>query len=250
MRLHGPFTGMHARADRTDEWLTPPWILDALGGAGSFDLDPCAPLEQPWPTARRTYTLLDNGLLLPWDGRVWLNPPYHRRTIGRWLGRMAAHGRGTALIFARTDTDAFHRFVWQACTALLFLAGRLDFHRPDGSIPRTRASNSGAPAVLVAYGVVDADVLAATTIAGQFVPLRIARSVIAAALAPTWREAIQAWFASRPGPIALADLYRAFAHHPKARGNRHVAAKIRQTLQKGPFERVGNGLWAAAGSGP
>lgn len=59
------------------------------------------------------------GLLMPWDGRIWLNPPYHRRTISAWLGRMAAHGRGTALIFARTDTAAFHAFVWQACTALL-----------------------------------------------------------------------------------------------------------------------------------
>lgn len=246
----GPFTGMHSLVGRTDEWLTPPWLIEALGGADAFDLDPCAPIEQPWPTARRTYTILDNGLLLPWAGRVWLNPPYHRRAIGRWLGRMAGHGRGTALIFARTDTDAFHRFVWQACTALLFLAGRLDFHRPDGSIPRTRASNSGAPAVLVAYGAADAGVLADTAIAGQFVPLRLPRAVVVAALAPTWREALAAWFASRPGPVALAELYRAFADHPKARRNNHVAAKIRQTLQRGPFRRVEAGLWAAEGSAP
>lgn len=234
------------RAARTDDWLTPVAVIDALGGAASFDLDPCAPAAQPWPTAQRTYTRADNGLLLPWFGRVWLNPPYHRFAIAAWLGRMVDHGRGIALIFARTDTEAFHRFVWRAGTAVLFLAGRLDFHRLDGSLPRRRQGNAGAPSVLVAYGTDDADVLAGAAIDGQFVPLRLPRSVLAAALAPTWREAIAAWFAARPGPIALADLYRAFADHPKARANRNVAAKIRQELQRGPFRRVAAGVWAAA----
>lgn len=30
-----------------DEWLTPPWLLSRLG---SFDLDPCASVNRPWPT--------------------------------------------------------------------------------------------------------------------------------------------------------------------------------------------------------
>ncbi len=236
------------RPARTDDWLTPVAVIDALGGADSFDLDPCAPAVQPWPTARRTYTRVDNGLLLPWLGRVWLNPPYQRYEIGAWLGRMADHGRGTALIFARTDTEAFHRFVWRACTALLFLAGRLDFHRPDGSPARRRIANAGAPSVLVAYGPDDADILAAASIDGQFVPLRLPRSIVASAIAPTWRESIVSWFASRPGPISLAELYRAFADHPKARRNRNVGAKIRQELQRGPFRRVAAGVWASAES--
>lgn len=36
----------------TDVWLTPPPVLDALGGAQSFDLDPCAaPEPRPWRAA-------------------------------------------------------------------------------------------------------------------------------------------------------------------------------------------------------
>ncbi|WP_280940170.1 hypothetical protein [Mesorhizobium sp. WSM1293] len=37
----------HSARAGTDVWLTPPAILAALGGAESFDLDPCAPLDRP-----------------------------------------------------------------------------------------------------------------------------------------------------------------------------------------------------------
>jgi hypothetical protein len=70
-----------------DEWLTPPEIIKSLG---EFDLDPCSPLIRPWDTARKHYTVIDNGLLMPWEGRVWLNPPYGNK-IGEWLQKAALH---------------------------------------------------------------------------------------------------------------------------------------------------------------
>lgn len=148
-----------------DEWLTPPAIINALG---PFDLDPCAPIIRPWPTAANHYTILDNGLAQPWFGRVWCNPPYGRET-GEWLGRLSAHGRGTALIFARTETDMFFRCVWDRADALLFLRGRLHFHHVDGT---RAAANAGAPSVLVAYGPEDRERLAGCSIDGQLVRLR------------------------------------------------------------------------------
>lgn len=36
----------HSHKSGTVEWLTPPEIIAALG---PFDLDPCAPIEQPYP---------------------------------------------------------------------------------------------------------------------------------------------------------------------------------------------------------
>lgn len=48
-----------------DEWLTPPDILKALG---PFDLDPCAPINPPWPMAANHFTILDNGLAREWGG--------------------------------------------------------------------------------------------------------------------------------------------------------------------------------------
>src|SRR5690606_17764111 len=127
-------------------WLTPPEIVQALG---PFDLDPCAaPEPRPWPTATRHITLPDDGLAAEWHGRVWCNPPFGSHT-GAWLARMADHGNGIALAFARTDTAMFQRWVFDRADAVLFLAGRPHFRLPDG----TRAKgNSGGPICLIAYG--------------------------------------------------------------------------------------------------
>lgn len=233
--------GSHQSArSETNTWFSPPAIIDALGGADSFDLDPCSHVDRPWPTARQHYVQEDNGLILPWFGRVWLNPPYSITLITRFLGRMAAHDRGVSLIFARTETAPFHRFVWGAASGLLFLRGRLNFHRPDGS--RAEA-NGGAPSVLIAYGSEDRDILAAAPIAGAFVPLRLNTSILVEALTPTWREALDSFFAGRGEAVSLAELYRAFADHPKTRANQHWRDKLRQVLQRGQFERVDKGLW-------
>ena len=65
---------------------------------------------------------------------------------------MAAHQHGVALLFARTETDTFHRLVWPYVDSVLFLKGRPHFHYPDGSRAR---GNSGAPVLLAAYSSAD-----------------------------------------------------------------------------------------------
>lgn len=127
-------------------WLTPPEILAALG---PFDLDPCAaPSPRPWPTAARHIELPEDGLTAEWSGSVWCNPPFGSQT-GAWLRRMALHGNGVALVFARTDTLMFQQWVWPFAEAVLFLEGRPKFHRPDGTKAK---GNSGGPICLIAYG--------------------------------------------------------------------------------------------------
>ncbi len=147
-----------------DEWLTPPGILEALG---KFDLDPCAPIDRLWETAKKHYTILDDGLNQGWQGRVWCNPPYGRET-DKWLARLADHGNGIALIFARTETRMFFSQVWPKAQAVLFIEGRLYFHHVDGS---RAAANAGAPSVLIAYGDTNAATLKSCGIAGQFIAL-------------------------------------------------------------------------------
>lgn len=166
-----PHNGMgshQSAAMLSDVWLTPPHVLAALG---PFDLDPCACSEpRPWPTAARHLTREDDGLAQPWTGRVWLNPPYGGPAIvGPWMRRMALHRHGTALTFARTETDLFHETVWRAATMVLFLRGRLHFHRPDGS---RAPANAGAPSCLIAYGETDAIILQNCGLPGQLVRLR------------------------------------------------------------------------------
>jgi len=150
---------------KNDEWLTPPHILKALG---EFDLDPCAPIVRPWDTAKNHLTIEDNGLSLPWKGKVWCNPPYGLEAA-MWLNKLAEHGNGIALIFARTETKMFFDQVWNKADSLLFIEGRLFFHYADGTKAK---ANSGAPSVLIAYGKNNADILENCGIKGYFVKLR------------------------------------------------------------------------------
>ena len=157
--------GSHQSAKmKNDEWLTPPSIIQALG---DFCLDPCAPIVRPWETAKSHFTIQDNGLIQDWQGRVWCNPPYGLEAE-KWLRKLADHGNGIALIFARTETRMFFSQVWSRANGILFLKGRLHFHYVDG----TRAkANSGAPSCLVAYGKVNAEILHQSDIEGQYIPL-------------------------------------------------------------------------------
>jgi len=159
-----PNIGNEPTVAGTEVWLTPPNILGALG---SFDLDPCASLDRPWDTAGQHYTDEDDGLIQPWFGRVWCNPPYGPK-MGPFLHKMAVHDNGIALIFARTETKAFFDYVWDKADALLFIKGRLKFHKPDGSVGGT----AGSPSVLIAYGQSNVEVLEHCGIEGKLVRLK------------------------------------------------------------------------------
>lgn len=147
-----------------ETWLTPPHVVQALG---EFDLDPCAaPSPRPWPTAARHIELPEDGYAAKWDGRVWMNPPYGAE-MARWLAKLADHGNGIALVFARTETAMFHEAVWPLAHAILFLRGRLAFCDRNGK----PAAPAGAPSCLIAYGESNADALAACGLPGYLVRL-------------------------------------------------------------------------------
>lgn len=156
-----PGIGSHHSARRiTDEWYTPPEILAALG---PFDLDPCAPPDHPdWTGAAASYTITDDGLTQPWHGTVWLNPPYS--DVAPWMARLAEHGDG----IARCETRWWFEHVWPHATALLFLAGRVTFYKPDGTSSKA-GHNSGGPSVAIAYGAKCADRLALCGLPGALV---------------------------------------------------------------------------------
>lgn len=159
---HNPDAGGGQRETR---WLTPAWIVQALG---EFDLDPAgAPGHM---LAKSTYMPEAgiNGLTKQWYGRVWLNPPYGKE-LEPFMQRMAEHGNGIALVFARTETSWFRTTVWGAATALLFLHGRLTFLDAEG-VPAKH--NAGAPSVLVAYGEQNAVALTESGLDGFYVRIR------------------------------------------------------------------------------
>jgi hypothetical protein len=155
--------GSHqASVGKSQTHITPRWILDRLG---PFDLDPAAADPRPWDCATRNITEAEDGLSMPWRGRVFLNPPYDRYQVAAWIQRLADHGHGTALLHARTETDWFLP-IWRSASGILFMANRIHFHLPDGT---RHAANSGAPPVLAAFGAEDLAVLRESDIPGALV---------------------------------------------------------------------------------
>lgn len=149
----------------TDIWLTPPSLIEKLG---EFDLDPCCPNNLTWKTAKKYYSLENgqNGLELPWNGRVFLNPPYSNWVD--FLKKLSEYNNGIALIFARVETRGFFDYIWNKANSLLFLKGRVKFLRSDGS----KAQSSTQPSVLIAYGEENSKILENCGIEGKFIFLR------------------------------------------------------------------------------
>lgn len=238
-------SGHQSAQPGTHVWLTPPYILDAVGGAESFDLDPCACTDRPYPTALHHFTAADDGLRRDWWGRVFLNPPYEVELIRQFLSKMAVHGRGMGLIFARTETQHFQKLVLPVCDALFFIEGRLHFHHPDG---RRAKDNGGAPSVLCAYGAEDAEILSEIGIEGAFLPLRLRLRHVPAPASPeprSWADELLAVM-QRAGSVSVADVYNAFKDSAKIANNPNWRAKLRQHLQRGPYRNVGRGQWELA----
>jgi len=149
-----------------EEWLTPPYIVEALG---EFDLDPCAPINRPFETAKNYFTIIDDGLSKEWHGRVWLNPPYGNKTEV-WLRRLSRHKNGIALTFARTETKMFFRYIWNLAVAIFFFEGRIKFYHTTGE----QGDSSGAPSCLIAYDEFNATKLLEATkiIRGKYIRLK------------------------------------------------------------------------------
>lgn len=153
------------RENTTDVWLTPPNLIKSLG---EFDLDPCSPNNLPWHTAKNFYSL-DNGqdgLLLDWYGRVWLNPPYSNWAL--FVEKLKHHGNGIALIFARTETRGFFEHIWNDADSILFLKRRVKFVKADLS----GGGSSTAPSVLIAYGANNTLALEASGLEGKLIKLK------------------------------------------------------------------------------
>lgn len=113
---------------QSDEYYTPKWVFDALGTR--FDLDVCAPEQGPaYTPADRWYSLKDDGLISPWFGRVWMNPPFSNTTP--WMHKWLDHGNGICLVPAAKSK--WHNTVWESNAVCLLLPSTLKFVTPMGT---------------------------------------------------------------------------------------------------------------------
>ena len=115
-------------------WETPDHIFEL--GCDNFDFSPeidvCA-------NAQNTKCDLflsesQNALDQEWQRDFWMNPPYGRQ-VKDWirkayLSHVKYNVSGLALLFAKTDTAAFHDYIFKKAE-ICFLRGRIHFFK-DG----------------------------------------------------------------------------------------------------------------------
>ena len=110
----------------TDEHYTPKWLFDSMGIR--FDLDVASPIGGSHVPADRYYTKEDDGLLQPWIGRVWMNPPYSLTTP--WVHKFIENGNGIALLVV--SKSKWFQTLWDTAEAIVPTPTNLKFVRPDG----------------------------------------------------------------------------------------------------------------------
>lgn len=137
----------------TVEWGTPPKLVRYYArrwADGGFDLDAAA--SDALHVCPVYYTVLDDGLSLPWRGRVWVNPPYGR-VEELWVAKAVREvlaGRADLVVMllpAKTGKVWFQRYVMgrkggaprgelrlrYPCADVDFVKGRVRYVKPDGS---------------------------------------------------------------------------------------------------------------------
>lgn len=62
----------------------------------------------------------------------------------------------------------------------------------------------------------------------------------------TWNDVVRAVLLDIGKEATLPEIYERIKGHEKCNANKNWQAKVRQTLQKGKFKHIGNGVWAAA----
>ncbi len=155
-----------------DCWATPREFFDSLNAEFHFTLDPCA---EAWSAkCLAYYTRREDGLIQPWTGRVFLNPPYSN--VGPWLKKAVAEvasgmvGLVVALVPSATDTAWWQDHVEACADEIRFPRGRIQFVPPPG----IKASSNDTPSAVVVFGRLPAGERCSPA-AWRRVPVRIAR---------------------------------------------------------------------------
>lgn len=157
-------------SSNSDEWTTPIDFFKELDNEFHFTLDPCATHENH--LCDTYFTIEEDGLKQDWSGhRVFMNPPYskpenpckpnckkkkcqergyHLDTYKAgqedWIRKAYEESKKGALVVAlipaRTDTNAFHSYIWdknkhhpREGVEIRFIEGRLKFGGCDDPAP-------------------------------------------------------------------------------------------------------------------
>jgi hypothetical protein len=123
----------------SDERYTPAAFVDAARAVmGGIDLDPCSTGEaNEVVKAAQFYTRAENGLALPWSGRVLLHPPHAEPALTGFCAKLGeAHAAGdvpmaVAVVDAETGAEWWQGLArWSG--GLCLPSGKVRFWAPGG----------------------------------------------------------------------------------------------------------------------
>lgn len=110
--------------NNSDNWATPNKLYDELNAEFHFDFDPC-------PLNGNEITPENDGLLIQWGQRNYINPPYSRKIKEAFVKRAIEWARTdrlcVMLLPVSTSTVLFHDYIKPNAEEIRFLRGRVKF---------------------------------------------------------------------------------------------------------------------------
>ncbi len=130
-----------ARNTGNNEWYTPKNIVEmARLTLGNIDLDvSSSEVANRTVKADKYYTIEDDALVQDWYGRVWMNPPYSRNKLSKFIDKLVSSvesgdvTHAIVLVNNATETRWF-RNLCSISDKVCFPSKRIKFLRSNGTI--------------------------------------------------------------------------------------------------------------------
>lgn len=110
--------------DHSDNWATPKEFYDKLDQEFNFNFDPC-------PLNLEMITPSNDGLLIEWGLRNYINPPYSRNLKEKFVIKAIEESKKgkvcVMLLPVSTSTKLFHDHILPNANEIRFVKGRIKF---------------------------------------------------------------------------------------------------------------------------
>jgi len=133
----------------SDNWKTPQDLYDELNDEFHFDFDPC-------PINHGEITPDNDGLLIEWGERNFINPPYSRKQKEAFVKRaieFSNNGRLCVMLLpVSTSTALFHDYIKPNASEVRFLRGRVKFKGFNAKGEYVESSSVMLDSMIVVFG--------------------------------------------------------------------------------------------------